>query len=1439
MRKILSLLLFVVFSYNSFSQLLSYTCPRDTTIGCNTSCFTLYSKIPDIRELGTDYTLAEVPQVAPCRPYDLSEVGGASTYLSLDDRYSGVIDIGFTFPFYGTNYTQLVASDNGTVSFDLTRANQFSQWSLTAGNVPNTGYDASLIMGPYHDLYYPAGGQYSPSLHIKYNLFGIAPNRKWVLSYFKVPMFSCNSLIENTHQIVLHETTGIIDVFIKDKQICAGWNSGRGMVGLQDQTRTKGIMAPNRRATDPPWGSIGMTEVWRFYPIGGSPLYRSVKLLDQAGALIATGDTTRLNENTFSVNFPNVCPPAGNNMYVVKTTYRSIIDPTATVFSLDTIYVNKTATLPVTSTVVNTTCGQNIGSATVTPATNSTTCTFSIDGGTPQPVSTSPLQYTFNNLSGGNHTVTATDGNGCTNSITINVGASSAVAAPTPVITACSCPGVNNGSITVTPTNLTPGNTALYLYTLNSSGAPQTVSSASAGVFTNLQPGTFTVTILDPTGCTVTTSNAIITAGTPLSTSFPTTTSESCPGSGNGSATVSVTTGSGVAPYSFTMVGSNGYNQTITSPIAGPNSATFTGLAGLTSPYSIVIVDAVGCRGIRTATVSAGTGITSSTTNTPTTCAGNNNATFTVTPTSGLAPYQFSIDNGVTWVPATPQPAGPYTFTGLASGSQTVKIKDATACQGTATAVLVDGTGVSASASATSTSCTGVNNGTILVSTTTGTAPFTYSLDASPFVPAFSPTATFINVSSGPHTVIVKDNFGCQGTTSVNVGVGAGFAGSFTATSTSCPGVNNGTVTATPIGGAGPYTYSINSGPFQPGILPTSYTFTNLASGGHFIIIKDNLGCTAQVPAVVPSGIGLTSLPTVVNAVCSNINDGSITIVPNIPGSYSYTLNPGYPTQIVQNTPTFSGLAPGAYSYSFSTIPSGCGGNGTAIVTSNPPIRIPSATFTTTQPLCNGESNGIVTLAPTGGVPNYQYSIDAGVTYQAAATFNTLNAGTHTIRIKDNLGCLKDTTFTLAEPTLLTASATSTSGTCNGDDGQITVTGLDGTPGYTYSINGGTNYQASSNFTVSGGNYPNIRVKDNNGCVANTSVNVTLIDNMVVTPVNDTTVCVGSSVTLVPNFSNEATVFNWSTIPNPTLINTLNNSNIENPVATPNDTITYVVTAHWGICERTDEIVVRVLHKPIPNAGPNYIICQYDSCELQGSASNLSGDVLYEWTPASIATTPLEQNTMVDPLTTAIFTLTVKDDYGCDFAEKDTVKVTVQPPLPANAGRDTIALSGQAHQLLATGGPDAVEFIWTPSLPLNNANIYNPLATLTQDQMFVVTIRDIGGCIGKDSIFVRVLEGSGINRDQPLYYLPNSFTPNGDGLNDVFRAIPAGMRSTEFFRVYNRFGKLIFETNRYLRGWDGTFQGKPQPTGTYVYIIKGIDKNGNPVLQKETVLLIR
>ena len=90
------------------------------------------------------------------------------------------------------------------------------------------------------------------------------------------------------------------------------------------------------------------------------------------------------------------------------------------------------------------------------------------------------------------------------------------------------------------------------------------------------------------------------------------------------------------------------------------------------------------------------------------------------------------------------------------------------------------------------------------------------------------------------------------------------------------------------------------------------------------------------------------------------------------------------------------------------------------------------------------------------------------------------------------------------------------------------------------------------------------------------------------------------------------------------------------------------------------------------------------------------------------------------------------------------------------------------------------------------------------------------------------------------YYIPNAFSPNGDGLNDIFRAIPAGISSTEYFRVMNRFGKIIFDTaDPFTKGWDGTYMGYKQPAGTYVWIIKGKDIKGNTIQSKGTVVLVQ
>jgi gliding motility-associated-like protein len=222
------------------------------------------------------------------------------------------------------------------------------------------------------------------------------------------------------------------------------------------------------------------------------------------------------------------------------------------------------------------------------------------------------------------------------------------------------------------------------------------------------------------------------------------------------------------------------------------------------------------------------------------------------------------------------------------------------------------------------------------------------------------------------------------------------------------------------------------------------------------------------------------------------------------------------------------------------------------------------------------------------------------------------------------------------------------------------------------------------------------------------------------------------------------------------------------------------------------------------------------------------------WSPASDIVSPDTSNTpntRVYPKSYGqhVYTLEVDDNYGCNFKVVDKVAVTMNPPVPAFAGRDTIAAMDLPHQLFGSGG---VSYLWSPGFLLDNPTKKNPIAMLRSDTRFALMVTDNGGCVGYDTVFVKVYVG-------PTYYIPNAFSPNGDGINDVFRAIPPGITKTEYFRVFNRWGQMIFETHDYMKGWDGTYIGKPQPTGAYVWIIKGVDKYGKTVQMRGTVILVR
>jgi gliding motility-associated-like protein len=336
--------------------------------------------------------------------------------------------------------------------------------------------------------------------------------------------------------------------------------------------------------------------------------------------------------------------------------------------------------------------------------------------------------------------------------------------------------------------------------------------------------------------------------------------------------------------------------------------------------------------------------------------------------------------------------------------------------------------------------------------------------------------------------------------------------------------------------------------------------------------------------------------------------------------------------------------------------------------------------------------------------------------------------------------------------------------------------------------------------------------------------------------------CSGANVVLTPNTNPETSIFTYSPK------GSLDNGNIKNPTATPTDTTTYTLTAQWGICKLTDNIKVNVLRKPVPDAGTAPVICFDTTTVLRASAANLSGTVNYLWSPASLLDTKADTNevTVRPKEEFTYFTVTVTDNYNCGFAVSDSVLVHMLPEVYAFAGNDTNAVLNKPHQLTATGAGTAGTYHWyyPAGVTLSDEFIGNPTAIFlpvpqpgtyvhpdTNYYKLAVTATNLAGCSAIDTIKINVFVG-------PTCYVPTAFSPNSDGNNDIFKPVNVGMNIL-YFRVFNRYGEVVYETSQFREGWDGTFKGKPQPVGAYVWIFRGKDKNGRIIDNKGTVMLLR
>ena len=291
---------------------------NDQTLPCNTNCTTLNATMFQTGAT-TSYTVTGIPYNPPA-----PSVAWTNTFVNIDDIWSGVINLPFSFCYYGTNYTQLVVGANGVISFNTGYANQFCPWSFTA-SVPNAALPLNSIFGAYHDI--------DPSVcgTIRYAISGTFPCRTFMFDFDQVCHYQCNGQ-RTSQRIVLYETSNVIEVYIGSKQVCNGWNGGRAVIGIQNAAGDLGVVAPGRQTGS--WTTSN--EGWRFTP-SGTPNYQLNWYSSATPGVIGT---------TPSIN---VCP---TNQF---TTYSAILTYTncngAQVLVSD--YVNVTLSGPAQPAIFN------------------------------------------------------------------------------------------------------------------------------------------------------------------------------------------------------------------------------------------------------------------------------------------------------------------------------------------------------------------------------------------------------------------------------------------------------------------------------------------------------------------------------------------------------------------------------------------------------------------------------------------------------------------------------------------------------------------------------------------------------------------------------------------------------------------------------------------------------------------------------------------------------------------------------------------------------------------------------------------------------------------------------------------------------------------------------------------------------------------------------
>jgi len=867
---------------------------------------------------------------------------------------------------------------------------------------------------------------------------------------------------------------------------------------------------------------------------------------------------------------------------------------------------------------------------------------------------------TATNLFAGSYTLLLTDSRGCQRTFTLTITQPTALNITLTSIPV-KCKFGSDGTATVNVS----GGVAPYTYSWSNSG--------TAATATGLTAGSYNVTVTDSRGCIIN-GNVVVTEPVQILAGTLLITNVSCNGGNNGSITANAS--GGTVPYTYSWSPVNSSSSTISNLTFGD--------------YSVTITDAKGCNTVIEGEVIQPLLLDAQINNTvDVKCFGDASGTASVAVSGGSPAYTYSWTSGSTNASANNLPAGNYTVT----------ITDSKNCITTADIIINQPlAALSIDLNPTNNLCYGDSTGAIASDVTGGTPPFSYT-----WTSYGGNNANASNLVAGTYTLIIRDFNTCILSETTTITQPTKIEAETDSVNSTCGDVN-GQASVNVTGGTSPYTYLWTSG-------GTASVENNLPSGNHSVTITDATGCIKVAEVIVNNINGPSAVIfSTENVSCYGGSDGEATVSESGgTGPYTYSWN----TTPMQTTPTAVNLSAGIYTVTV-TDANGCQG----LATTNPEITQPdplNIITSSTDVSCNGGSDGTIAATVFGGTAPYNYSWSAAA--GNISSVNNLSAGTHTLTVTDNNGCILAVTVVINQPLLLTSTINTSPVSCTGGfNGSVSVNASGGTPGYNYLWTPG-GYTSSSVSGLIAGTY-NVTITDQNGCSTTNSVDVTEPTEQLTATFSKTDVSCSEgndgSATINVSGGTLSYTYLW-----PGAISTTN-------TATGLAAGNYIVGIRDANgCRNSVSISIsQPTAIEINIAGITDVKCFGDS---SGSASvGVSGGTptyIYNWALYGTSAT-------ADSLPVGTYTVSVTDSKGC---VKDTTVIISQPTA---ALESTFSVSNNlclgdssgTATVIPTGGTSPYTFSWSSGSG-DTITAGNLIAGT-----YTVLITDTNGCLHSNTV---------------------------------------------------------------------------------------------------------